>query len=77
MRCTVEASPAGLFTAQVRNWWSSPPIEHVFLLGIMAGVAVAIGALLAGVHLARWQARLASQPAFSNKIAGSKLAPRS
>jgi hypothetical protein len=73
---TVEPSPAGEFAASLRNWWSSLPIEHVFLLGILAGVAAAIGALVVGVRLAHWRARLATEPAISNKIAGRKLAPR-
>jgi len=74
---TVEASLAGQFTARLRNWWSSLPIGHVFLLGILAGVAAAIGALVVGVRLARWQAQWASQHVVTEKIARSKLAPRS
>jgi len=61
------------YASHLQNWWSSLPVEQVFLLGIFAGVAVAIGALAVGVRLARWQARLASEPAVSCKTAAGKL----
>ncbi len=59
LRCPVEPSLSGQLSARLRNWWSSLPLTHVFLLGIFAGVAAAVGALVIGVRLAAWQAKLA------------------
>ncbi len=76
MRCAVEPSWSGQLTARLRNWWSSLPMTHVFLLGIFAGVAAAVGALAVGVRLAAWQARLSLTDSHPTKLPGRKLAPQ-
>ena len=53
-------SLATTWTDPKSQWKSSLPLTEVFLLGILAGVAAAVGALAIGVRMAAWRTAIAT-----------------
>jgi hypothetical protein len=51
-----QQSLAGTSISVSNQWGASLPVTHIFLLGIFAGVAAAVGAIAIGVRLAAWKA---------------------